>query len=107
MKKRLSILIPLYNEQVFIGELLSRVMAAPLPEDLDREIIVVDDCSTDSSAEIAATMAKQFPQIQLIRQAKNRGKGAALRRGIELAKGDSTLHDPPAHLQADSHVTRD
>ena len=88
MKKRLSILIPLYNEQVFIGELLSRVMATPLPEDLDREIIVVDDCSTDSSAEIAATMAKQFPQIQLVRQAKNRGKGAALRRGIELAKGE-------------------
>ncbi len=91
MKNCLSVLVPLYNEQAFIGELLSRVLAAPLPNGLDREIIVVDDCSTDGSADIVANMAGRHPEIQLVRQPKNLGKGAAVRRAIELARGEYSI----------------
>ncbi|HWF09758.1 MAG TPA: bifunctional glycosyltransferase/class I SAM-dependent methyltransferase [Bryobacteraceae bacterium] len=85
----LSILIPLYNEEEFIGELLARVIRAPLPEDLEREIIVVDDCSTDGSPAIVEAIIRARPDIdiRLIRQDRNRGKGAGVRRAIEAATG--------------------
>ena len=85
----LSILIPLYNEEEFIQELLKRVVEAPLPGGLAREIIVVDDCSTDESvAEVEAFMAacRDVP-IKLVRSDKNRGKGAAIRTAIQAATG--------------------
>jgi len=85
----LSILVPLYNEEEFIEEILTRVMAAPLPENLDREIIVVDDGSTDSSAAIAERVRKRHPQtIRLIRLPRNQGKGAAIRRAVQQARGE-------------------
>jgi glycosyltransferase involved in cell wall biosynthesis len=85
----LSILIPLYNEEEFVGELLGRVIEAPLPEGLDREIIVVDDCSTDGSLAIVESIIADRPEvnIRLIQQDRNRGKGAAIRRAIEAATG--------------------
>jgi glycosyltransferase involved in cell wall biosynthesis len=85
----LSILVPLYNEEEFIQELLRRVAAAPLPEGLSREIIVVDDCSKDgSAAEVEAFMAAcgSVP-IRLLRHEKNQGKGAAIRTAIQAATG--------------------
>jgi len=85
----LSILIPLYNEEEFVGELLSRVIRAPLPEGLDREIVIVDDCSTDGSLAIVESIIAARPDvnIRLIRQDRNRGKGAAVKRAIEAATG--------------------
>ena len=88
----ISILIPLYNEEEFVGTLLERVLAAPLPEDSGREIIVVDDGSTDSSAEIVEEIAAAHPGvIRLIRQPRNQGKGAAIRTAIEHATGEFSL----------------
>ncbi|MDP9052841.1 MAG: bifunctional glycosyltransferase/class I SAM-dependent methyltransferase [Acidobacteriota bacterium] len=88
-RQTLSILIPLYNEEEFIRELLRRVAAVPLPGELDREIIVVDDCSTDdSAAEVEAFQAARPEfRIRLIRQHKNRGKGAAIRTALAAATG--------------------
>jgi glycosyltransferase involved in cell wall biosynthesis len=85
----LSILIPLYNEEEFVQELLRRVAAAPLPEGLGREIIVVDDGSTDQSADEVEAFCAAYPDVplRLIRQAKNQGKGAAIRRAIQEATG--------------------
>src|SRR5712671_3610122 len=81
-----SILVPLYNEEEFIGPLVNRVLAAPLPEGLDREIIIVDDGSSDGSLEIAAKLAELHPQtVSLIRHLRNRGKGAAIRTAVEHA----------------------
>jgi glycosyltransferase involved in cell wall biosynthesis len=86
---RLSILVPLYNEEEFIGPLLQRVLDAPLPGDMDREIIVVDDGSTDGSAEIAEDVARCHPDvIRVIRHKRNQGKGAAIRTAVDQARGD-------------------
>jgi len=84
----LSVLVPLYNEEEFVAPILERVLEAPLPGGMEREIIVVDDGSTDGSAEIVAAMGAQHPEIRLIRQERNRGKGAAVRAAIEHARGD-------------------
>ena len=89
----LSVLIPLYNEEEFILELLRRVVAAPLPTGFDRELIVVDDCSTDGSAELVESFIVSHPnlRIQLFRQPKNRGKGAAIRTAILAASGEFSI----------------
>jgi glycosyltransferase involved in cell wall biosynthesis len=87
----LSVLVPLYNEEEFISPLLERVLAAPLPEGMGREIIVVDDGSTDGSAEIVAELAGQHPEIRLLRQGRNQGKGAAIRTAIQQARGDYSI----------------
>jgi len=87
-----SVLIPLYNEEEFVGTLIERVLAAPLPEGLGREIIVVDDGSTDGSAEIVEQIAAVHPGVvHLIRQRRNRGKGAAIRTAIGHASGEFAL----------------
>ncbi len=57
----LSILIPLYNEEEFISELLTRVLKAPLPDGMERELIVVDDASNDGSLEIAEQFLRRYP----------------------------------------------
>jgi dolichol-phosphate mannosyltransferase len=84
MPQTLSIVIPAYNEERFIGTLLERILALDLSAiGLDKEIIVVNDCSRDRTAEVVA----KFP-VRLHNQPKNGGKGAAVRAGIGLATGD-------------------
>jgi glycosyltransferase involved in cell wall biosynthesis len=65
----LSILIPLYNEEEFISELLTRVLEAPLPEGMERELIVVDDASNDGSLEIAEHFSQRYMQENINRAA--------------------------------------
>ena len=78
----LSIVIPAYNEEGFIATLLERIRAVDLSRfSLSREIIVVDDCSRDRTAEIAEAV----PGVKVHRQARNGGKGSAVRAGIALA----------------------
>jgi glycosyltransferase involved in cell wall biosynthesis/protein-L-isoaspartate O-methyltransferase len=91
-KRLLSILVPLYNEEELIGTLLRRVLDAQLPEGLDREIVVVDDGSTDDSVEIVQALVRQHPNaIHLIRHDRNQGKGAAIRTAIENARGEFSI----------------
>jgi len=81
----LSIVIPAYNEERFIGTLLEQIRAVDLqPLGITKEIIVVDDCSTDRTAQIAASV----PGVTLKRMPVNGGKGRAVRAGIEMATGD-------------------
>ncbi|MGH9661535.1 MAG: glycosyltransferase, partial [Bryobacteraceae bacterium] len=84
-----SILIPLYNEEEFAAALFERVLAAPLPEGIDREIIVVDDGSSDGSREIAQRFVDSHPgRFRLLVHPRNRGKGAAIRTAIDHARGE-------------------
>jgi glycosyltransferase involved in cell wall biosynthesis len=88
--QKLSILVPVYNEKRWVEELLRRVLAADC-SGLAREIVVVDDCSTDGTSDILRAQARQHPEIQLFHQPVNQGKGAALRRAIQEARGDVIL----------------
>lgn len=91
-ERLLSIIVPVYNEEEFLGESLNRVLAAPLPAGLAREVIVVDDGSGDGSAEIAFSYQSRWPGlVRLVRHEKNRGKGAAVRTGLAEARGEWAL----------------
>lgn len=67
---------------------LSQVLAAPLPENMERELVIVDDCSTDGTSAILDRIAAGNPMIRLIHKPVNEGKGAAVRTAIDFAKGD-------------------
>ena len=88
---KLSILMPVYNERTVVERCVSQVLTAPLPEHMERELVIVDDCSTDGTFEILQRLAAAFSQIRLHRQDRNRGKGAAVRAAIEKASGDFSL----------------
>jgi glycosyltransferase involved in cell wall biosynthesis/ubiquinone/menaquinone biosynthesis C-methylase UbiE len=83
--------MPVYNERTVVERCISLVLTAPVPENMERELIIVDDCSTDGTYEILQRLAEGFPQIRLFRHARNSGKGAAVRTAIEKATGDFSL----------------
>jgi len=82
----LSVVIPCFNENQTIHKLLDRVRAARLPDGMKRELIVVDDCSTDGTAD--ALRGEKDPDVKVWFHDKNQGKGAALRTGFSHASGD-------------------
>jgi dolichol-phosphate mannosyltransferase len=85
MSAKLSVIIPAYNEERFIGRLLEKVLAVDLtPFNLEKEVIVVNDHSKDRTAEIAGSYAG----VILKTLPKNMGKGGAVQAGIALATGD-------------------
>jgi glycosyltransferase involved in cell wall biosynthesis len=83
----LSVVVPCYNERATVAELLGRVRAVPI----DKEIIVIDDQSTDGSRDVVAALAAEWPEIRHFIQPVNQGKGAAIRRGIAEARGEVVL----------------
>jgi len=83
----LTVIVPVYNEAATVGELLRRLLAAPYP---DKQIIIVDDGSRDGTAAILQSWAN-CPNILLLRHGENRGKGAAVRTGLERATGQITI----------------
>jgi glycosyltransferase involved in cell wall biosynthesis len=86
---RLSIIMPVYNERGTLREILSQVRAVELP-DIEKEIIIVDDGSTDGSRDILAE-EDQAGDLHIFYHDHNRGKGAAVRTAIERATGDLIL----------------
>jgi len=102
----LSILIPVYNERTVVERSLSLVLGAPLPENMERELVIVDDCSTDGTSDILDRLAASEPRIRLFRQPVNQGKGAAVRTAIQKAQGDFCLvqdadleYDPSEYMR--------
>ncbi|MCP4592870.1 MAG: glycosyltransferase family 2 protein [bacterium] len=87
----LSIVIPIYNEKATLEEIINRVLAVDLP--LEREVILVDDGSTDGTRELYPAIQARWPEqaFTVKLQERNRGKGAAVRAGFELATGDIVL----------------
>lgn len=87
---KLSILIPAYNEARTIYLILDKVKAVKLINDIEKEIIIVNDCSSDNTVEVIENYIKNNSDIsiQLYNQGVNQGKGAAIHKAIELATGE-------------------
>lgn len=81
---KISVIIPVYNEEFTIQEIISRVQNA----DLEKEIIVVDDHSTDGTSAQLTDINGRYENVQILTHDRNRGKGAALRTGFAAARGD-------------------
>jgi len=88
--QKLSVVIPVYNEEKFISTTIQRVLNVTL-ENLSIELVVVDDGSKDQTVEILQQLAITHPEIKVFQQPVNMGKGAALRRGFQEATGDIVL----------------
>lgn len=100
--------MPAYNEELTISQILARVSQVALPDSLGKEVIVVNDGSTDNTERFAREAALIYPDLnlQIINQPVNRGKGAAIRRGIQAATGNYLIiqdadleYDPRDYLR--------
>ena len=100
--KKLSIIIPVYNEKKTIKEIIKRVDRVNIP----KEIIIVDDGSTDGTTKIIKSLKTKKSQLKIIIQPMNMGKGAAIRTGIKRVTGEYILiqdadleYDPQDYLK--------
>ena len=84
---KLSIVIPVYNEERWLAELVRRVQVVPVP----KELILVNDFSTDSTPAILKQIEAQYDNVRVFHQPKNMGKGAALREGFKHCTGDLVI----------------
>lgn len=97
---RLSVIIPAYNEEAHIGSTLEDVVGYLARQPFTSEIIVVDDGSQDHTSQIAESMNGRFPRLRLLRHVPNRGKGYAVRQGMQAACGELALF-----MDADNSVS--
>lgn len=88
--KTLSIIIPAYNEEATIAQILDKVTEVKLLNDLQKQILIVDDCSSDNTAKIILDYRENRSEIEIVyhKQSFNQGKGAAIHQGISMASGD-------------------
>lgn len=96
----LSVVVPAYNEEATLGAVVEKLLFVPRL----LEVVVVDDCSTDRTHEIARRLADRHPQVRVTRHTRNRGKTEALRTGFRLTRGavvivqDADLEYDPAEI---------
>jgi glycosyltransferase involved in cell wall biosynthesis len=113
---KVSIVIPVYNEAATIQQLVGLVVEAPLPPRVKREIICVNDCSTDGTQAQLDELPTLYPGVdfQIVHKPANQGKGAALRDGFKLASGDIVLvqdadleYDPQDYIKLIDPIVED
>jgi glycosyltransferase involved in cell wall biosynthesis len=101
---KLSVVVPCFNEEKTLERCLQNVLEIQ-DESLSLEIIIVDDCSTDNSFQIAEALSEKHPEVTVLRHDRNRGKGAALHTGFQHATGrivaiqDADLEYDPIDLK--------
>ncbi len=93
MPRKLSVVIPAYNESQTIQEILQKVFSVKFCYPINLQVLVIDDGSTDDTVEKIYDFQKEYTEVDLIflRQLQNEGKGAAIKRGIEVADGDYVI----------------
>ena len=84
---KLSVVIPVYNEAATVHEIIERVQRVGI----DKEINIVDDCSTDGTRDVLLTIAKDHPNLTVLHHETNHGKGRALRTGFAAARGQYVI----------------
>ncbi len=91
--KKLSIIIPVYNEAATINLILDRIQEVKLIKNIEKELIIVNDCSTDNTAQVVQAYMSATPQliIKYLQHTINQGKGAAIHTGIDQATGEYLL----------------
>jgi dolichol-phosphate mannosyltransferase len=101
----LSIIIPAYGEEATIGEVLRRVVAVDTEsQGFEKEVIVCDDGSSDSTVAVVEEVARSDPRIRLVVHPENRGKGAAIRTALAEARGDySLIQDADLEYEVDDY----
>jgi len=98
--RKLSVVVPVFNERNTLVELLRRVRSVDLPDDIEREIVVVDDGSSDGTRDVLNQLSDST--VRVVLHDANQGKGAALRTGFAHATGDYVLVQD-ADLEYDPH----
>ena len=88
---KLSVLMAVYNEEATLWPCVQAVLSADLPAGLEREVVLVDDGSSDKSWLIAQQLADDNPEVRIFQQPRNQGKGAAIRRAIAEMTGDLAI----------------
>ena len=91
MRQTLSVVIPVYNEEQTIAELVKRVQSVDLGPQVVKELVLVNDCSKDGTGAQIDKLAKEWPNLRALHHEVNKGKGAALRTGFEAATGDMVI----------------
>jgi glycosyltransferase involved in cell wall biosynthesis len=87
--RKLSVIVPVFNERNTVVEVVRRMRAVELPDGIEREIIVIDDGSTDGTRDVLRQLGDST--VRVVAHEHNRGKGAAVRTGLALANGDYVL----------------
>ena len=87
--RKLSVIVPVFNERNTVVEVVRRMRAVELPDGIEREIIVIDDGSTDGTRDVLRQLGDST--VRVLKHETNRGKGAAVRTGLALASGDYVL----------------
>ena len=112
--RKLSIVIPIYNEEHTIHEIIDRVVVAPIPAGMTRELVCVNDCSKDNTGAVLDTLPAKYPDVPfvLFHKPVNQGKGAAVRDGFARATGDVVIiqdadleYDPDDYMKLVSPIT--
>ncbi len=86
---KLSVVIPAYNEEETVSETVNGLISALSREEIDHEVIVVDDSSTDGTAAVVAEIAKEHPRVRCLPSPYSNGFGFAVRAGLEAFEGDA------------------
>jgi len=89
--KKISLIIPVYNEEKIVKDKLEKITSQKWASGYRREILVIDDGSTDNTASLVKDFSKKHKEIRLVNMGRNEGKGAAIKRGIEIATGEFVI----------------